>query len=911
MNELGMLLVGAAVRCSALALLGVGLYELLRRRSPSGGALAALGALLVLTVVSALSLSPWPRWWTLSARGEGQRVISSDEPSAVPKAATSAPPEAGATRPAPPPRTEGESVGAAFLRTLWSEAWRPAPAPARRWSWHGWCAAAFVAGATAGLLRLALALHAIEALRRGSRPIDDPEIRDLADQLRAEMGCARPVALGESTEVLTPATVGWLYPMILLPGRWRDWDETERRVVLAHELAHVCRNDYLAGLLARLSLALHFYHPLAHWLLDRLRLQQELAADAWGARLAGGRPVYLTTLAQMALRQAEPAPPASWPARAFLPSRGTFLRRIEMLRDAKDLASPSISRTARIATLCTLLVSGVLIAGVRGGDEPARPKLLAQAAPPQAGPGRTDQYDLRYVPAATDALVAFRPAMILERPGFKTLVETLKRESPDRGLLSLPLEQMDQVLVLWLRPEGGAEVRLRGGPSPIPQDSTTIFRSGRIQDWNAVATRLLGPTGAREHLGQGYRIASEGARPLCYFTPDDQTLIVASEPDVRFLIESIKGPRTRPAWQAAWEQVEKKELTLAAGAGWLGQRLGAQSGRQGRGGDPTLGAIEPLWTSARAYAAALDLSRGLSVELIATCGSDASAAKVEETTRAVLTLLGNLLDGFQQRIAAAPRSAVVPMQMLADAAEPLLTRAVIRRDVNVVTVRSTTNLDLEGFAQVLMPAIRSARVAASRAMSVNNLKQLGLAMHNFAANHNGKFPPAVVIGPDGKTPHSWRVELLPYLEQQSLYKRYRFDEPWDGPNNRKLIDEMPAVFADPTGSREHRRLAYFVLTGKDTAFGVEGGTGFTNITDGTSNTIMVVEARRDIPWTKPEDIPYDATKPVPELGGLFPGGFDGLFADGSVRFFKSSINEKILRALFTRAGGEVISADQF
>jgi hypothetical protein len=490
-------------------------------------------------------------------------------------------------------------------------------------------------------------------------------------------------------------------------------------------------------------------------------------------------------------------------------------------------------------------------------------------------------------------------------------METLKRDSPQAGVFSLPLEQMDQVLVFWLRPEGEAQARL-GGRRSIPQASATIFHSDRVRDWNTVATRLLGPTEAREHQGQGYRLASEGYNRTCYFTPDDQTLIVAEEPDVKFLIESIKGPRSRPAWEAAWEQVDKKEVTLALGASWLGQRLGVDAARQGQAhDDPTLRAIEPLWASARGYAATLDLSRGLAVELIATCGADASAAKVEETTRAVLTLLGNLMDGFRRRIAAAPRSAVVPMQMFADAAEPLLSRASVRRDGTVVHVRSTTNLDLDGFTQVLLPAIRSARSTAARAVSINNLKMLGLAMFNYASAHNNRFPPAVVIGPDGKTPHSWRVELLPYLEQESLYRRYKLDEPWDGPNNRKLIDEMPVVFADPTGPRDHRRLAYFALTGKDTAFGVAGGTGIRDITDGTSNTLMVVEARRDIPWTKPEDIPYDAAKPVPEIGGIFPGGFDGLFADGSVRFFKSAIREQTLRALFTRAGGEVLSTDQF
>ena len=83
------------------------------------------------------------------------------------------------------------------------------------------------------------------------------------------------------------------------------------------------------------------------------------------------------------------------------------------------------------------------------------------------------------------------------------------------------------------------------------------------------------------------------------------------------------------------------------------------------------------------------------------------------------------------------------------------------------------------------------------------------------------------------------------------------------------------------------------------------------ITDGASNTIMAVEARRDIPWTKPEDIPFDPKGSLPELGGYWENGFNALFADGSVRALKSSIQPRILKALITRDGGEILSSDSY
>src|SRR5258708_36844007 len=101
-------------------------------------------------------------------------------------------------------------------------------------------------------------------------------------------------------------------------------------MVLAHEIAHIARHDFATLIAAQVAVVLHFYHPLVHWLAARLRLEQELAADAAAARLTGGQRTYLTTLAGMALRQSDC--PLAWPARTFLPTPGTFMRGIEIGR---------------------------------------------------------------------------------------------------------------------------------------------------------------------------------------------------------------------------------------------------------------------------------------------------------------------------------------------------------------------------------------------------------------------------------------------------------------------------------------------------------------------------------------------------------------------------------------------------
>jgi hypothetical protein len=203
---------------------------------------------------------------------------------------------------------------------------------------------------------------------------------------------------------------------------------------------------------------------------------------------------------------------------------------------------------------------------------------------------------------------------------------------------------------------------------------------------------------------------------------------------------------------------------------------------------------------------------------------------------------------------------------------------------------------------------------ADRARSVNNLKQIALAMHNYHDVFNG-FPASALCNNQGKPMLSWRVALLPYLEEFPLYKQFKLDEPWDSANNKKLLSRIPAIYRLPgvKVTPEHGTF-YRVFTGADTPFKpvlLGPGAGpiglkLAQFTDGTSNTILVAEAGEAVPWTKPDEIVYHAKKPVPRLGGLFPEGFHIAFADGSVKFIGRKISETALRALITPAGGEVI-----
>jgi prepilin-type processing-associated H-X9-DG protein len=204
----------------------------------------------------------------------------------------------------------------------------------------------------------------------------------------------------------------------------------------------------------------------------------------------------------------------------------------------------------------------------------------------------------------------------------------------------------------------------------------------------------------------------------------------------------------------------------------------------------------------------------------------------------------------------------------------------------------------------LAPAIGRLREAAARAKAQNNLKQIGLAMHNYHDANNG-FPPAAIVDKKGKPRLSWRVMILPYIEQDNLYREFKLDEPWDSEHNKKLIEKMPAVYQIPNAKTKPGHTHYRSFVGNGGVLDLINQTQFTSITDGTSNTWLVAETEEGVPWTKPDDIEFDPKKDLPAMGKFFKGGFNVAYCDGSVRYFKTVPNQA--KAMITKDGGEVVT----
>ncbi len=204
--------------------------------------------------------------------------------------------------------------------------------------------------------------------------------------------------------------------------------------------------------------------------------------------------------------------------------------------------------------------------------------------------------------------------------------------------------------------------------------------------------------------------------------------------------------------------------------------------------------------------------------------------------------------------------------------------------------------------------VRRACVSAQSNQSMNKLRQIGLTMLNFEAVSR-HFPPPASHGPDGKPLLSWRVAILPYFDQEQLYKQFHLNEPWDSPHNKTLIEKMPADFRSPKSKAAAGLTNYLVPVGDGALYSSpRDEPQFKDITDGLSSTIMTVEVddRHAVVWTKPDDLPFDPQDPKKGIGNLFEDGFHAAFCDGSVRFLRKTIDPKTLKALMTRAGGEMI-----
>lgn len=215
------------------------------------------------------------------------------------------------------------------------------------------------------------------------------------------------------------------------------------------------------------------------------------------------------------------------------------------------------------------------------------------------------------------------------------------------------------------------------------------------------------------------------------------------------------------------------------------------------------------------------------------------------------------------------------------------------------------------FIRDFLPAMtQKMRDELYRKSRMNNFKQIALGLHNHESAKSA-FPAWASYDNSGKPLLSWRVQLLPYMEQMKLYNQFHLDEPWDSEHNRKLIDQMPEFYADPDPAvraaiGDRGRTTFLAPRAEGTVFGGREGIKFGDLKDGSSQTIMVVEVvpQRAVVWTKPDDWEVDLANPLDGVKRSDRDGFVAAWGDGHASIISNDADAEEFRGNLTYDGGE-------
>ena len=873
------------LQVTIVAAFGIGLSLFLRHSLKASSGLSLLTTLLSVILLTVCSVSPWPSWLHRSDAESAVSPVTLGQMDDRLSRSLETMADHDLLQQSVPSRSPATTAEALANVISWVEdisatnVQSAENAASFQWTFGKVTALLLASCFVVGLVRLIGGLVGVHVFVRNSRPLDNQHLREQLDLIRAELGCTQNIELRESTALSLAATVGWRRPVILLSESWRGWTETQARSILAHEVAHIRRGDFLATLFAQIGLVFHFYHPLVHWLANRLRLEQELAADAMAAQIVGGSRVYLNAIGELALRHS--SEPVGWPAHSFLPTRRTFLRRIEMLRDLKFLAgerSDALRWIAAIGVLAMTLVAVGLRPPVSGelsnsanAQVPTSLALAATVASPQVEP-----LSAKYVPEDAQIVTVARGQVIYSTIEKLSLSKLLGAE------LLRPLAAIKELVQgTWV-------------VVPVQGELAQMAVCGRFANKEARDRALAESTPTAQALqkvtfkNHEYQVTADGR--MAIFSPDDLTLIYGNHRVVQKMILT-EGKSLSPLTKTEnWKKASQSALVGSVSVDFL-----KESAKQAKL-SPEVSALAPLWESATEYTLQIDVGDRLRTQLTTVCKDPASTKKVAETMSSGIKLLTGMLSSKKTSNSGYLRDTEL---------EKLITPQKVEATDNECRVSLEVNVD--DFAKIVEEPLMVITYAQDRTAQTNNMKKILLGLQNYVGAYR-KFPPAVIVDAASGVKRSWRVEILPYIDGMGeLYNQYQKNEPWDSPANKKVLAQMPSVYRHPSQPEDSTSTAVTAAFGEGLLFNRSNkGTTTADVRDGLTNTIAILEAKTDIPWTKPEDIEIDVTKEkMPEFGGFESSGYTTGYADGTVRYFSKEFDLGKFKKLFTIADGEV------
>ncbi len=511
------------------------------------------------------------------------------------------------------------------------------------------------------------------ALYRTSTAITDAKVVMLAAALRHDCGCRRPIELRETDQLPSAATFGFFWPVILLPSDWTEWSSEELAAAMAHEVAHVRRGDYLHRLIARLSEAVYFYHPLVRAAARRLIVDQEFAADRLAGSL-GGQQAYLRGLARLAIRGHDSFESGGgWSSVSIMPKSSDFLaRRLEMLQSKQGSAGRLVERfvswgaagsVLAIALVVTLLRSPVANAQKPAAGpveatppaEPARPveevarRIVPSASPDKPTPdGQTDgslfarePFDVSIIPRAERGAFLVRLGPLMQLPELQPQLDVLNQFVTQflRGWAKNPDCFVDFRQIEWIAGSLIATVELPAEKGALHKfmlgSGNAVIRMAQSRDWQETILRHVTGSSLKTHNGRTYvelpPLPPAGDAVVQLLFPDDKTIIAYGFGEKAIFADldetdAEKNARQPYDWADAWRTVDGGLVTVVYDHDKL--QLAAQPAEKKEW--PAF--ATPLLENVKYYAAGWDWLEGsqrTAIQVQGTCADQATVAALE------------------------------------------------------------------------------------------------------------------------------------------------------------------------------------------------------------------------------------------------------------------------------------------
>ncbi|MFV0446250.1 MAG: DUF1559 domain-containing protein, partial [Planctomycetaceae bacterium] len=444
-------------------------------------------------------------------------------------------------------------------------------------------------------------------------------------------------------------------------------------------------------------------------------------------------------------------------------------------------------------------------------------------------------------------------------------------------------------------PTGDAPADEFGPDAASMLTPTVVIKFTREVDGKKLAAAGGSAAEERTHNGKTYYF-KKSDQSAAWFR-DPATAIMAPEAKVKSLIEGqtpTEGPLAK-----LMQPLADREFAIGLDVrplhGFIGQL--AQE-------NPAMALAGGYVKQVNTLALAADLEGANLLELQLHAINDNSAAGLQ-------AMLGQLLQQGQMMYAQQMQQAAKTMsdddKALVPLVEQIVNGARVATDGSLCRVTVPRPEGLEKLPELIRPQLKKSAHAAASARILNDLKMIGVAFHNYNDSYR-HFPANGGRGDEQANGKglSWRVHLLPFVEQTPLYNEFNLDEPWDSAHNKPLIARMPAIYGnDPEG-----KTTIHVFAGPGTPFDGEVGIKLSQVTDGTSNTILVVQAGPGTAeiWTKPGGLPLNADNPVTALGDVGET-FPVIFMDAFARRLPKDIDADTLRNLIQPADGNIVRLD--